>query len=338
MTIIEYSDFQSPACASITPVLEQFLNQYPDDVRLVFRHFPLIGTPERPIHDKAALAAQAAEAAGLQGMFWEMHDQLFSRQEEWVMLSHQEFRTWLGALAAEMALDVSRFHADMDSEQLASLVKSAWDSGLEIGLPGTPFILINGKPWDFNVPLTNFNLSVLVKLTLLENRQFATCPSMTIDPDRQYIVTLKTEKGDIVLELFPNQAPLAVNNFVFLIRNGWYDHVMFHRVIPNYIAQAGDPSGTGYGGPGYAFENEIVAALTFDREGLLGMANAGEGSNGSQFFITYGPAENLNGRYTIFGQVITGMEVVRNLTPRNTDQNADLPPGDLILAATVEEK
>lgn len=319
-------------------MLEQFRQNFPQDVRLVYRHFPLIGIPERPLHDKAALAAQAAEAAGLQGKFWEMHDELFARQSEWVQLSPADFHNWLETLAAQLELDGSRFRADLDSEALVTLAQNAWDWGLQVGLPGTPFVLINGKPWDFSVPLSEFNLSVVVKLTLLEKRQFSACPPMTIDPHKEYIATLKTEKGDIVLKLFPEQAPLAVNNFVFLARNGWYDQVTFHRVIPNFVAQAGDPSGTGFGGPGYAFANEISEDLKFDREGLLAMANAGEGSNGSQFFITYGPAETLNGRYTIFGEVIQGMEVVRSLTPRNTDENANLPPGDLILTVIIEEK
>jgi cyclophilin family peptidyl-prolyl cis-trans isomerase len=322
----------------IAPVLGQIQKEFPQDVRVVFRHFPLIGTPERPLHDKAALSAQAAEAAGLQGKFWEMHDLLYAMQGEWLYMSQEEFRQWLDVNAAALALDVERFRQDLDSEALVALAQSAWDWGLEVGLPGTPFILINGKAWDFNVPLNHFNLSAVVKLTLLEARQFSTCPPMTIDPQKEYIVTLKTEKGDIVLELFPDKAPLAVNSFVFLVRSGWYDQVTFHRVIPNYIAQAGDPTGTGFGGPGYAFENEIVGGLEFDREGLLAMANAGAGSNGSQFFITYGPAETLNGKYTIFGQVIKGMEVLRSLDARNIDENADLPPGDLILTATVEEK
>jgi cyclophilin family peptidyl-prolyl cis-trans isomerase len=319
-------------------VLEQIQAQFPEDVRLVFRHFPLIGTPERPLHDKAALSMQAAEAAGLQGKFWEMHDLLFERQGEWIYMSLEEFQPWLLARAAELELEKEKFEQDLTSDPLTNLVQSAWNWGLEVGLPGTPFVLLNGKPWDFNVPLSSYNLTVVIQLTRLEKRQFSTCPPITIDSQKEYIVTLETEKGDIVLELFPDKAPLAVNNFVFLIRQGWYDNVTFHRVIPNYVAQAGDPSGTGYGGPGYAFINEVVAGLEFDREGMLAMANAGEGSNGSQFFITYGPATTLNGRYTIFGQVIDGMDTLRNLTPRNIDEKADLPPGDLILTATVVEK
>ena len=338
VTLVEYADFQCPSCSTISPVLAQLQKDFPQDVRIVFRHFPLIGTPEQPFHDKAALSAQAAEAAGLQGKFWEMHDLLYERQGEWVTLPVEEFHAWLGERAAELALDVEHFKADLDSEALVSLVQGAWDWGLQVGLPGTPFLLLNGKIWDMNVPLNYFNLASVVRLTLLEQRQFDTCPPMNIDSAKRYTATIETEKGDIVVELYPDKAPLAVNNFVFLARSGWYDGVTFHRVIPDYIAQAGDPTGTGFGGPGYAFLNEIVAGLEFDREGVLAMANAGEGSNGSQFFITYGPATQLNGKYTIFGRVLSGMDVLHSLTPRNPEEDASLPPGDVILTITIKEE
>ncbi|MEW5868030.1 MAG: peptidylprolyl isomerase [Chloroflexota bacterium] len=182
------------------------------------------------------------------------------------------------------------------------------------------------------------NLDAVISVLLLEPRQFANCPPMTIDVRKRYIATLQTEKGDIVIELYANKAPLAVNNFVFLARQGWYNGVTFHRVIPGFVAQAGDPSGTGFGGPGYAFDNEIVTGLSFNAPGVVGMANAGSGSNGSQFFIIYKAAAHLDGGYTIFGRVISGMDVVERLTPRDPSQAIDLPPGDKILQVTIEEK
>jgi cyclophilin family peptidyl-prolyl cis-trans isomerase len=173
---------------------------------------------------------------------------------------------------------------------------------------------------------------------MLEERQFTQCPPMTIDPTKQYVATLHTDKGDIVIELYADKAPIAVNSFIFLARNGWFDGVTFHRVIPGFVAQAGDPSGTGFGTPGYAFKNEISSDLKFDGPGVVGMANAGADSNGSQFFITYSAAPTLDGAFTIFGHVIQGMDVATSLTPRNPDENADLPPGDKILSVTIEEK
>lgn len=318
--------------------MAQLLKEFPDDVRFVYRHLPLIGDdPTDPFHDKAALATQATEAAGLQGKFWEMHDILFERQAEWAALDVSGFQGWLVEAAGELELDTARFKTDLTSPELVALAQKAWEDNVAKGLASTPTVVINGLPLT-NFPLDFYNLSTLIRLMKLQESQFPTCPEMAIDMSKQYLATLTTEKGEIVLELFADRAPLAVNNFVFLARQGWYDGVTFHRVLPNFVAQAGDPSGTGYGGPGYVFVNEVLPDLTFDREGLLAMANSGPDSNGSQFFITYAPAERLNGGYTIFGQVISGMDVLRKITPRDPSQNADLPPGDKILSITIEEK
>jgi len=146
-----------------------------------------------------------------------------------------------------------------------------------------------------------------------------------------------TEKGDIVIQLYADKAPLAVNSFVFLARQGWFDGVTFLRVIPGFVAQAGDPSGTTRGGPGYFFKNE-VSDLKYDKPGVVGMANSGSDTNGSQFFITYAPEPSLDGRFTVFGEVIKGMDVVESLTPRDPAQSGDLPAGDKILSVTIEEK
>ena len=161
---------------------------------------------------------------------------------------------------------------------------------------------------------------------------------MTIDASKQYIATLHTEKGDILLQLYPEKAPLAVNSFVFLTRQGWFDDITFHRVLPGFMAQTGDPSGTGQGNPGYFFKNEYDPTLEFDKAGVVGMANSGPDTNGSQFFITYGPAPHLNGGYTIFGKVLSGMDVLEELTPRNPQPGVSLPPGDKLISLTIEEK
>jgi cyclophilin family peptidyl-prolyl cis-trans isomerase len=311
--------------------LAQLTEKYPEDVRIVYRHFPLIS-----IHDKAALSAQAAEAAGAQGEFWAMHDLLFERQAEWAPLPVAEFQDWLGERAGELGLDGEQFEKDMLAEANAARIQKAWDDAVAIGLPGTPFVLINNQ--HYGGPRDIGNLSAIVEMIKLEERQYTDCPPMVIDPLEQYFVTLHTEKGDIRLELFPDVAPLAVNSFVFLASNGWFDGVTFHRVLPDFVAQAGDPSGTGFGGPGYAFEDEISPDLKFDQAGILAMANSGPNSNGSQFFITFGPAAQLDGGYTIFGKVVAGMDVVTSLAPRNPQANADLPPGDAILSVTVEGK
>jgi len=225
----------------------------------------------------------------------------------------------------------------LTSTELVNLAQKAWEDGQAMKLSGTPTLFLNGESWPGNVAMNKANLASVIQLTLLEDRQFTACPPMTIDPSKQYLATLHTEKGDIVIELAADKAPLAVNNFIFLANNGWFDGVTFHRVIPGFVAQAGDPTGTGYGTPGYAFKNEI-SDLKFDAPGVVGMANAGADSNGSQFFITYQAVPTLDGKYTVFGHVIQGMDVVTSLTPRDPAQSGDLPPGDKILSVTIEEK
>ncbi|MCZ7551852.1 MAG: peptidylprolyl isomerase [Anaerolineales bacterium] len=329
-TILEYTDFQCSGCADLAALLDRLLAKHPEDLRLAFRHYPLT------IHDKAALAVQAAEAAGKQGRFWDMHDVLFSKQESWINLSPDQFNKWVVDQAGQLNLDVDQFKQDLDSPELARLARDAYEQNAALGMPGAPFLVVNGLPYDG--PLDYGNLDALIALISLKDRQFSDCPPMTLDPAKQYFAVLKTEKGDITLELFADKAPLAVNSFVFLANHDWFDGVTFHRVLANFMAQAGDPSGTGYGGPGYAFDNEIDPSLTFDRPGVLAMANAGPGSNGSQFFITYSAVPHLNGGYTIFGRLIDGMDVLQKLTLRDPAQSMELPPGDRIIDVEVIEK
>jgi cyclophilin family peptidyl-prolyl cis-trans isomerase len=167
--------------------------------------------------------------------------------------------------------------------------------------------------------------------------QFDTPPVMQIDGDDIYLATLQTQKGDIVIELFADRTPVTVNNFVFLAEQDFYDGTTFHRVIPGFMAQGGDPTGSGVGGPGYQFQDEIVSGLRFDQDGLLAMANSGPNTNGSQFFITYAPAPWLNGMHTIFGKVVNGMDVVEQITPRDPQETPDFS-GDIILEVVIETR
>lgn len=314
-------------------MLVQILNENPKDIRVVYRNFPLLS-----IHDKAAVAVQAAEAAGKQGKFWEMHDLLFERQAKWVGLTVDAFKVWVLNSAEKINSDLQQFTQDFDSPEIVEIPQKAWDYNRSIGIPYTPFILVKGQIWSNDLPLSYENLSSVIKLNLIERRQFTACPPMTLNPTKQYRAILHTERGNIMIELYANKAPIAVNNFIFLARNGWYDGVTFHRVIPGYLAQTGDPTGTGYGGPGYAFVNEILSDLKFDKPGLVAMANSGPDTNGSQFFITFAPAVQLDGKYTIFGRVVDGMNVAELLTARNPVQPGVLPPGDKIISVEIQEK
>lgn len=165
--------------------------------------------------------------------------------------------------------------------------------------------------------------------------QWTTPPAMQIDPKKKYKANMETDKGSMAIELFAGKTPMTVNNFVFLAREEYYDGVIFHRVIDNFMVQGGDPTGTGRGGPGYKFGDEFDASLKHDKQGILSMANAGPGTNGSQFFITHGPTPHLNGKHTVFGQVVDGLDVLMSIPARDPGNiNA---PAVKIIRVIIEE-
>jgi cyclophilin family peptidyl-prolyl cis-trans isomerase len=148
-------------------------------------------------------------------------------------------------------------------------------------------------------------------------KQWNTPPAMIIDPKKKYSATIATDKGDMVIELFADKTPKTVNNFVFLAREGFYDDTFFHRVITGFMAQGGDPTGTGRGGPGYRFQDEFHPSLKHSKPGILSMANAGPNTNGSQFFITHVPTPHLDNHHAVFGQITTGMDVLNSIPERD---------------------
>jgi cyclophilin family peptidyl-prolyl cis-trans isomerase len=149
-------------------------------------------------------------------------------------------------------------------------------------------------------------------------KQYRTAPDLEIDLDTEYTATLHTTLGDITIGFLPAEAPLAVNNFLFLAREGFYDGVIFHRVIEGFVIQAGDPTGTGRGGPGYQFRDELDGTGKYTR-GTVAMANAGPNTNGSQFFITLVPTPWLDGKHTVFGRVVKGLDVLKKIGAVQTD-------------------
>jgi cyclophilin family peptidyl-prolyl cis-trans isomerase len=161
-------------------------------------------------------------------------------------------------------------------------------------------------------------------------------PSGALDTSKTYVAHFKTERGEIVAELYADKAPLTVENFVNLARSGFYDGTTFHRVIAGFMAQGGDPTGTGSGGPGYQFGDEFHPDLRHDGAGVLSMANAGPGTNGSQFFITYGATPHLDDRHSVFGRVTEGMDVLNAI--RERDPGRDPNPGDRIDTIEIEER
>ena len=329
ITILVYSDFQCPYCADLEGVLEQLRETHGEDIRFVFRHFPLL-----TIHDKASLAGQAADVAGVQGEFWAMHDYLFQSQSEWVHLSLPEFNAWLIEAAGKLGIDEEIMAADLQSERREAAMENHFQGGLQSGLTGTPFIFINGT-W-MRLDPTQLNMEAMVRLELLKVNQYEAPPPMTIEADRQYFARIRLETGDVVIELLPDSAPENVNNFIFLAKAGWFDENSFFRVVEDILVETGDPSGTGYGNPGYFLEDEIDPDLNFDQAGMVAMSSNGPDTNGSQFFISLSPLPALNGSRTIFGRVVEGLDVLQNLLPREPSSDLLTKSSDIIQTIDIE--
>jgi len=199
------------------------------------------------------------------------------------------------------------------------------EEGTESRLPTpTPVVLV--EPGTIPMP----------EEPVARNGMYPARPAMVIDPEKTYVATLKTDKGDIVVDLFADKVPNTVNSFVFLAQEGFYDNTMFHRVIADFMAQAGDPTGTGTGGPGYQFADEFDSSLKHDGPGVLSMANAGPGTNGSQFFITFAATPWLDGHHTVFGKVSEGLDVLMSISIRDPQTASE--PGDTIKTIEITEK
>ena len=319
----------------MSPLLRRLVDAYEGKVRIVYRQFPLI-----TIHDKALIAAEATEAAGAQGgqdTFWKMHDLLFERQQAWASQPAEEMPKLLSGYAQELGLDTKAFDQAIANSTYKDKVMATYNAASAAGLPGTPSLVADGVHYPSQWGLSFEGFDVFIRVMEMRRRQLEAPPSV-IQKGKQYQATIKTEKGDVVVELFADKTPITVNSFVYLAQKGWYDNVIFHRVIPGFMAQTGDPTATGIGWPGYYCSDELSPALTFDGPGVLGMANNGPDTNGSQFFITLAAQPDLNGKHTVFGRVIKGVDVVESLAARDP-QNVPLDqPGDRILSITIAEK
>ena len=200
-----------------------------------------------------------------------------------------------------------------------------------VALVGVTWLVMN----NLKSRTTGEDVGVLPEL--VGTKQYSSAPPMLIDITKQYLAKVKMARGgEFSIELYPDKAPITVNSFVFLARQGYFDGVTFHRVLEGFMAQGGDPTGSGSGGPGYSFVNE-ANVLTFDKAGVVAMANAGRDTNGSQFFIMFGPYGLSESDYTIFGQVISGMDVVNGITRRDPNTNPEFS-GDMIESITITEK
>ena len=303
---------------------------------MIYRQFPLL-----TIHDKAMIASEATEAAGAQSVdaFWKMHDLIFQRQQDWSAKTADEMPAVLSGYAKELGLDTKTFDEALAKHTYKDKVQASYDAAVKLGLRGTPSLMANGvqypgDQWGFS----SEGFDIFIKLLLLKPLQLKEPPPTVIQKDKQYQATIQTEKGDIVLELYADKTPLTVNSFVYLSQQGWFSNTTFHRVVPGFVAQAGDPTGSGIAWPGYRCSDELSPDLTFDGPGVLGMANSGANSDGSQFFITMAPQPTLNGKHTVFGRVTQGMDVVQKLTARDPQTAPAGQLGDRIIAVKIEEK
>jgi cyclophilin family peptidyl-prolyl cis-trans isomerase len=256
-----------------------------------------------------------------------MHDLIFERQREWSSVPEGEAQKLFEGYASDLGLDVNAFSKALDDGTYRELVEGSMEEAVSLGLGGTPTWFLNGQL--YNGPREEYFLVGLAQLFSYDGPQWDAPPEMSIDPDQPYFARFETTKGAFCAELYAKQAPKTVNSFVFLAEEGFFDGIDFHRVLPGFVAQAGDPTGSGFGGPGYRYEDEIDPELTHDGSGVLSMANAGPGTNGSQFFITYDALPQLDGKHTVFGRVVEGMDVVESLMPRDPQQDPYGPADEM---------
>ncbi len=320
-SLLVYSDFQSPAGHRLAGVLAELRAIHLQDLQVIFRPYPLW-----PIHDKALIAAQAAEAAGAQGQFWAMHDLLFGTFAEWIGLSPEEFRQWLEQAAPRLPLDSQAFAQAMQAGTYQDAVLQDFEAAFASGLTSVPTVFLNQNLVPMQPSLAN--LEALLRLTHAEAQGLPQGPPALADPTQVYRAVLQTSLGPIEIELDSAAAPQAVGSFIYLAELGWYDGTIFQRVVPGVLAETGDPTHTGLAGPAYRYADEIDGELSFAEAGRVAMQTEGPDSNGANYFINLQPLPELDGTRTIFGRVVSGLEVLQRLPARD-------PLTDLLLPAPL---
>jgi len=331
ITLLVYCDFQSPYCVDLAAVILELAAIYTEDLRIIYRHYPLL-----TVHDKASLAGQAAESAGRQGHFWDLYSFLNHEYDAWKDLDPEGFLEWLLVATSSLDLDHRQFEEDLRGGRFEESMREAFISAYNAGINGTPFIFLN-EDW-FRLNPTRLNLDAALRLELLSFRIYEQPPEMDIDPEAAYLVHIQLNIGEVIVQLFPKSAPMAVNSFVFLAENGWFDGNAFHRVTPGKYVQTGDPTGTGLGGPGYFLPDEIDHNLDFNQSGIVALTSTGPNTNGSQFLITLSPLPELNGTRTVFGRVVKGLDLLLDLESRDSLEDLLTPPQAYIESIRIEAK
>ncbi len=332
-TLIEYGDFQCPACAAFHPQMKALMTTVSDTVRLVFRHFPL------PQHDKAIPTARAAEASARQGKFWEMYDLLYEKQGEWSNKPLAEITATLKTYAEALKLDVAQFERDLVSDAVAARVQRDVASGQAANVSSTPSLFLDGS----DIPLQAFQQPDTAEqlrgysdrraksVAGLSTKTFNFAkPEQITSKDAKYMMTVKTNRGDIVAELDPALAPVNVNATVFLAQQGYFDGapvVLNDQQIGAILI--GNP--TAAGNPGFECGVEPTPGA-MSKSGVVALFGSSSTSS-AQFIFTYSPTLELDGRFSVIGQIISGLDVVKSLTAAQGDAKADV-----IQSVTVEQK
>lgn len=280
LTLVEYADFQCPYCAPAGLAALEFQAAHPDEVRYVYRHFPL------SFHEKAPMSAYAADAAGKQGFFFDAEHFLYENQDSWTnMATLDEFDAYLREQFETVipGLDYEQWTADYESEEIRSVVDGAFDKIAALGvIQGTPTFFAN-----FNqVSMSPALLEQYIKLFKMQKNYKTSCPVMAVEDGKDYRAVLHTSAGDVVIDLMAAEAPNLVSSFMELSAEGFYNGNSFHNVVSGFVAQTGDPSATGVGLAGYYLDDENLNTDAFNVPGAVAMANTGANKNSSQFFIT----------------------------------------------------
>ncbi len=333
--ILEYGDFQCPSCAAFHAGFKPTFNTLSDTVKLVFRHFPL------PQHDKALITSHAAEAAAIQGKFWEMHNLLFEKQVEWAEKPVNEITATLKTYAEQLKLDVAKFETDMASPAVAERVQRDIATGIAAQIQGTPTLFLDGRQApaeaftaaDTAEQLKAYAASRKEQLAGASGKTFNfTKPEQVINKDSKYVMTLATSKGDIVTEIDPALAPVNVNATVFLAQQGYFDG----SPIALNDAQVGavlTGSPTAAGNPGFECDFEKPAAGAMNTPGVVALYGSDQ-TTAMQFILTFSPTQVLDGRFTVIGQITAGLDIAKQLVASQDNPTQH----DKITTVKVEEK
>lgn len=314
VTFLVYGDYLSVQTQLLNQALLALVTRHPLDVRYIFRSL----SDTRP-ENSGYLAAMAAEAAGKQNAFWEMHTALLSRQTEWAFLNPTQFTEWLLLTANEIGLDADQLLLDLEDEELITRHQQQVHQAVTAGIVFSPVVFMNNTHLSISPNLDE--LEAMFQFELLKARQFDTYPLQIIDLDSSYRARIQLSSGELLVYLYSDTAPLAVNNFVFLAEQGWYDQNPIYYVQPDRWIETGDPTGTGLAGPGYSYITELSPLRNFNGIGIIGLVASGPDANGSRFFITLQPEPQFNESHTVLGKVIAGMEYLQGLSARTPIQH-----------------